>query len=212
LAKPSEDARGSVPVGPYRTNAPRPPEKRRPQELVYSSFERDFGMSGLLKSWFFLFTVPFLAFGLIGGLAGPVLGVVAAAGALWSTLRWQRGRRLAGKKVLHVEKGVLTVEPRAEGARGARFSLRDLDVVLDTKTIRKVLDGDAMLPVVRFTSSKIGPELDLTRIVLSNDLERYAMSEHFLSYTEALEWFGKIRVFLRSHGWVPADEREGADL
>jgi hypothetical protein len=26
---------------------------------------------------------------------------------------------------------------------------------------------------------------------------------------ESIEWLGKIRSFLRSHGWVPEDEREG---
>ena len=93
-----------------------------------------------------------------------------------------------------------------------RFPFEDLDVVLDTKTIRKVVDGDSMLPAVRFTNTKVGPEIDLGRIFLTNGHERYALIDDFLSHTHAIEWFGKIRVFLRLHGWVPPDEREGEQI
>jgi hypothetical protein len=31
-----------------------------------------------------------------------------------------------------------------------------------------------------------------------------------LPHFEATDWLGRIRVFLRKHGWVPEDERETA--
>ena len=77
---------------------------------------------------------------------------------------------------------MLCVAPR-DSRPIARFTVRDLDVVLDTKTIRKVVDGDSMLPAVRFTESKIGPEIDMARIVLTDGRERHALSDHFTSHT-----------------------------
>ena len=28
-----------------------------------------------------------------------------------------------------------------------------------------------------------------------------------MAHADSVEWLGKIRVFLRSHGWLPEDER-----
>ena len=33
------------------------------------------------------------------------------------------------------------------------------------------------------------------------------LTPRYTVYTECTERFGKLRVFLRKHGWLPADER-----
>ena len=192
-----------VAAPPYRTNAPRPPKESPPRELVYESEART---SALVKDCLAIAAIQiaiFVVFHKIGGAAGGIAAAVAAT-LLW----WRRPARRRRVKVLHVERGVLTIAPRDGESGAAHFYLRDLDVVLDTKTIRKVVDGDSMLAAVRFTSSKVGPEIDTSRIVFTSGAERHALSERFLSHMEAIDWFGKIRVFLRKNGWVPADERD----
>jgi hypothetical protein len=63
--------------------------------------------------------------------------------------------------------------------------LKDLlDVYLDTKTIRHT-----------------------ARIALELRQETFFLTQERSSHLDANEWFGKIRRFLRQHGWIPEDER-----
>jgi hypothetical protein len=164
------------------------------------------------QRWLPVSVVAVFTYAIAGETVGSTAGLVAGAAAALLVLWRRRAGHHASDKRLYVTKGVLMVEPRFGGGPGASFRLEDLDVVLDTKTIRKVVDGDAMLPVVRFTATRVGPEIDTARIIFTSGQERVALDDRFVSHTDAVEWFGKIRVFLRKNGWVPFDEREGADL
>lgn len=124
------------------------------------------------------------------------------------TVWWWRPR--ATGILLHIERGELTVDPRARTGRCSRVRLDDLtDVVLETRTIQPLLDGGSAIPALRFSESRVGGEVDKSRIALERgDDERILLGDTYLAHLDALEWFGKIRVFLRKHGWVPEDERD----
>ena len=63
---------------------------------------------------------------------------------------------------------------------------------------------------MRFIDAKVGPKVDTARIVLvSASGRQVTLTQDYLAHMSATEWLGKIRVFLRKHGWLPEDEREG---
>ena len=157
------------------------------------------------------------------GIAGTVGGAVAAAAGLpevgagiilgsaavgfW---RWRRAPDVAGV-LFRVEDGVLVVSVRGTNQVLARTRLVDLrNVSLDTKSIRKVEPGRDVVPAVQFINNQVGPEIDVARILLEikgSVPTTIRLTEAFLAHTDSVEWVGKIRVFLRSHGWLPEDER-----
>ena len=133
-----------------------------------------------------------------------LLGLVATgAFVVWM---WRR-RGQAGRIVMSVESGDLIVQA---GRRSlARMRLEDLeDVALDTKAIRPVQEGGSAIPAVRFIDSKVGPEIDVSRIVLVGGGSSVRLHEAHVAHMTATEWLGKIRVFLRKNGWVPLDEMD----
>ncbi len=70
-------------------------------------------------------------------------------------------------------------------------------------------EGNAVTPVSRLVDTKVGPELDVSRIAFEVDgrAEPIRLSEAYFSHMDSIEWLGKIRSFLRRQGWVPLDER-----
>jgi hypothetical protein len=157
--------------------------------------------------------------GILGGVSGvvaaaagfpsvgaAVLGVATAMG-IW---RWRRAPEVAGIAIL-VERGDVRVTNRATKKTLVSVRLVNLlDVALDTKSIRKVVPGKDAIPALQFLNTSVGPEVDVARIVfhLADEQEPVRLSDQFLAHMDAVEWVGKIRSFLRNHGWVPADERE----
>lgn len=185
----------------YRASLPPERDGPPPRELLVELADRDRDR-GAAVLWFQLFSLPVLVGVIVASAANPTLGLVAmvVAGALAIGLR----RRAAKARVLRltVADGALTIP----GKGAVRLDALE-DVVLDVKTIRRVQDGDSAVPAVRFTDTRVGPEVDLARIVIVGDGERVYLAEHWLAHMDATEWLGKLRVFLRKHGWVPADER-----
>jgi len=136
---------------------------------------------------------------------GAGILAVAAAVGIW---QWRRSPGMKGV-LLAVEHGELTVVAGSDVKLTVRL-VDLLDVSLDTKSIRKVMPGKDTAPAVQFISTSIGPELDVSRIVLklADGREPIRLSEQFLAHMDVVEWVGKIRSFLRKQGWVPDDERE----
>ena len=61
------------------------------------------------------------------------------------------------------------------------------------------------------TNPTFAPPTDKNRIALqARDGETFPLTTEFFSHTDCLDWFGKIRVFLRKNGWVP-DAEAGDD-
>ena len=139
---------------------------------------------------------------LISPTAGLVGMIASAVAVVW-------GFKRGGKRgiVLSVDAGTVIVTER--GKPRDRFSLEELvNVRLDIKTIQRVQEGSGMVAATRFIDTTVGPELDTARIVLiAKDGRELALTEEFLPHLDSSEWLGKIRVFLRKHGWVPEDER-----
>ena len=194
----------------YRTAAPREPEPTPPRELTYDARDDGAGRAEGLLALFRHFSLPLLvvvAASAIGGeIAGGAALVLGAAYSVWS---W-RTRKSRGGAVLRIDRGAVDVEVRGTRAVSDRFRLGDLaDVVLDVKTIERVMDGNSAIPAMRFIDSKVGPKVDTARIVLVGATGREVrLTEEYLPHMHATEWIGRIRTFLRKHGWVPEDERE----
>lgn len=154
-----------------------------------------------------LVSLPLLVAIVLQVVVGPTAGLVGLLGSigfgLWT---WRRGKSDA--VVFHVDGPRLRVGP-------ARRPLYDgalddvLDVALDTKQIEMVQEGGSAIPAVRFIESQVGPKLDRARLELVvRGRPSVTLTKEFGPHMEASEWAGKVRVFLRKHGWVPADERE----
>jgi hypothetical protein len=181
-----------------------------PRELDYAPMDESAGRDGQLA---LVRHVSMPLFGavvgawLIGPLGGAVALVMAIAASVWM---WRTRKKAAGAR-LRVDGDVLSVSLVRSG-REESFRLDDLaNVELDTKTIERVMEGGSAIPAMRFIDAKIGPKVETARIVLVSESGRQVwLTEEYLPHFDATEWLGKIRVFLRKHGWVPEDEREGA--
>jgi hypothetical protein len=195
----------------YRTPAEKEPAERPPRELFYAATDDAAGRADGMLALFRHVSVPILAAAGIGWLGGSIAGGAALAGGTAVSVWSWRTRKSRGGAVLAVEGGVLTVEVRGKRALHDRFRLGDLaDVALDVRTIERVMEGGSAIPAVRFIDSKVGPKVDTARIVLVAESGREVpLTSEYLPHMHATEWLGKIRVFLRKHGWVPESEREG---
>ena len=197
---------------PYRS-APLVESPPPPREHIFVARERDVN-AAFHRVW-----IRTVLFGLTGGACiatagspwvawGLMLGVLA-----WSIVSWRRTRR-GEAIVFSVDEGRLTVTSRGDGRPLlAELPLKKLlDVTLDTKSIT---------PVVRDTSysavageMKVRGEVDIARIVLVPlaPAEPVALTDERLAHMDAVAGAGKIRTFLRAHGWLPEDEREAAPV
>jgi hypothetical protein len=192
------------------------PDPRAPADLAYAATDASRRGSSAV-AMFQLFSVPLIVGLVLSQVAGPTaaaVGMVAAAvGGIW----WWRRAPHAGGVVLRVEGGDLLVLSANKKHVKERIRLEDLDVVLDTKVIQRVQEGGSAIPAMRFIDATVGPELDTQRIVVLGGAtngkggKRLALTEEYVPHMDAVEWFGKIRVFLRKNGWTPADERAAPD-
>lgn len=148
--------------------------------------------------------------GVVASAAGfPVVGAAVLAGAMVVALwRWRRAPTASGL-LFRVDSGELVVIDQGSKRLVVRTRLADLrNVSLDTRSIRKVEPGRDVVPVVQFIETQVGPEIDVARIVLERaGHPPLRLTDAFLSHTDSVEWIARIRVFLRSHGWLPEDER-----
>lgn len=186
-----------------------------PRELVYVATNRE--KEGIRYAWMQLFALPvILGIGIAVGTGISWLGLVAMVGAGVFAYRFRKKAVSARGALLVVEEGELKVFTRGGVAPLAVVKLRELsDVRLDIKTIQRVQEGDSMVAAVRFTNTTVGPSVDTARIVLvgrktkkTSDRLELNLTDEYYAHMDSTEWLGKIRVFLRKHGWVPADERK----
>jgi hypothetical protein len=196
----------------YRAPAPKPAEKQQPDELVYAPADPERHVGPLRRA-----IQASAAAALVGGLLiardatplGVALMVLAGGWGMW---QWRRTADVNGV-VLRVADGELEVTPRGSSAAMLRIRLPELrDVQLDTKTIRKVGPDRRTVHALPWTLSSVGPEIDVARITLVPDGARppVHLTDAYLAHIESVQWLGRIRAFLRGHGWLPEDER-GAD-
>jgi len=192
----------------YREPASRPEAELPPRELVYAAEDRaDRRRLGTLAIP--LVAAPVLALALLSAFVSELLGVAAFAASTAAVVWWWRRAWRPQSIVIRVERSDLQV--RIAGSLRT-MRLDDLvDVALDIKTIQRVVDGNSPIPALRFADTRVGPEVDTARIVLVGRDEQTPLTEAYLAHMDATEWLGKIRVFLRKHGWLPDDERDAPD-
>ncbi|MGO8998113.1 MAG: hypothetical protein ACLQVI_32745 [Polyangiaceae bacterium] len=166
---------------PYRVPSPPSSPAGLPRELVYTPPEPPASLASMVQS---------------------LARRVAAAVGRHVPLTAEDERHV----VLLVEHGELSL--LICGQPVLVVGLQDLlDVELDTHSIEK-LQGQVRPDGVIGTGQSLA--LDVARLVLvvSTRDAGIRLSEEYASYGESLEWMGRVRHFLRRHGWVPQDERE----
>jgi hypothetical protein len=194
-----------------RPSAPAPHEPAPPAELVHAPVLRATDRSaalGLVE----LGATAGLGGVAVGALVSPAAGLAAAVLFGAGLVLWRR--RAGSGVVLRVDEGLLEVRRRPSREVVARLRLVDLlDVALDTKPENVIQEGASTIPAVAFAESRVGATIDKARIVLVRSLPElsFPLTEGRGSYSEAADELGRIRVFLRKHGWVPLDERDERD-
>jgi len=203
MAEPHEDSVGAAYREPRNDRDERRAE--RDNELAYFP-EADRQNSAIGAVYGIL--LPALV--LVAGTAlshSFALGIGAGAAVLVTVLWRRRRAQVLPRATLRVDDGRLELNGPAFG-QPVNLDLNDLlDVYLDTKTIRRVEPGPSVIPAVQLLNPRVGGEQDTARIALELRTETFFLTQERSSHLDANEWFGKIRRFLRKHGWVPEDER-----
>ena len=154
------------------------------------------------------FIIPLLFAIAIAILGFPQLALAGAAAVV--IVQWVRRKRRRSQPhaILLVESDTVSIR-WTQGKEPFRVVLDDLlNVTLDTKEIQRVQENPAGAPQLRFINSRVGPGIDVARIVFDARKDYANLTEEYLSHLDCTEWLPKIRLFLRSHGWVPESERE----
>jgi hypothetical protein len=190
---------------PYRQEPSASADFSPAKTLVFDSLDREARRSAD-RSLLGLLAVPLLAGALARGFTDsetlPLVAMVASAIALG--IWWSR-RRAADKVRLEIDNGELHVQ---RARMDSRVKLADLlGVEFETKTIQRVEEGGSMIMAMRIIDSRVGVEVDTSRVVLRTTGPRILLGEAFISHTDTTETVGKVRVFLRKHGWLPQSER-----
>jgi hypothetical protein len=193
-------------VAPYRDEAPLA-KREVPQTLECWLRDGDKGRwlrTVYVKVWVLLVVVgPLLALG-----AYPAAALVAVLGGVWirSGVRDRKGAHV----VFHVA-GARVRVVRPAPAEIVEVTLDDLrDVRLDSKSASKnvtMARTDGVNTVFGMGSGH-NIDIDIARIELvTRDEQSIVLAGEFLSASLSAETMRTIRLFLRAHGWKPADER-----
>lgn len=147
---------------------------------------------------------------LVLGAAQPIVAVAFGVGAgLWI---WSGARQRPGARVrIHVDGGRIDID-RGAGRDWITLTFDQLwDVRLDTKAASRNVTAarsDGMNSVFGAASNH-NIDLDVSRIeVLTEEGDALLLNEEFFTNMHVVESLRQIRLFLRSHGWLPGDERE----
>jgi len=139
------------------------------------------------------FVLTALAAGMLAKYVSPTAALLPIAVAVVVFLfRWRAGE---GRFVLRVENGAVEVTRERRKGPAVRVGLDDLvDVTLDRET-RQTERGGQGRERVRIALERRAPD------------EPIYVPDERVTPIEAQEWFAKVRVFLRKHGWLPESER-----
>lgn len=193
----------------YREPAPPVDAAPPPRELRCVSVDRS-RRGNSATATFKLFAVPVVATMATLAVATPELALVALIGSSIGSVVWWRRAPLAGAVVLRVDEGELRVLARDGRHEVLRAPLTEVDVELDSATEERMQEGSALVADLRFVHATVGPGVETARVVVVAPGRRAALTEERVPHMDAAEQYGKIRVFLRKHGWLPRDERAGA--
>lgn len=135
---------------------------------------------------------------LLAGFSAKYLSPAVALGILGAgvVLFVARRKPRQGRFVLRVEDGILEVARERAAGPPLRMPLADvLDVTLDRQAKAASGRGGVASERVQMMLERAPPA------------EPIHVPDERITPIEAQEWHGKVRVFLRKHGWLPKDER-----
>lgn len=186
---------------PYRTGAE--PEAQTPPP---PSFEREWtdaraaGSSWAIYQLLFVGLVVAL---MLGSAWWPIgaAGLVTVVGYLYHRRREQRPVALRAE----VREGALTVRFHDKTMLVAPLSTV-LDIVVDRSEIQRVTYHQGVGEPLPNTQVSGGVQVGRLAARMADDRE-VRLTETAANDSTCMETFGKLRVFLRAHGWKPADER-----
>lgn len=136
--------------------------------------------------------VPVLAAGMLAKFVSPLAGLAALGVGI--LVLFSRRKPREGRFVLRVEEQVLVLARERGVLPPQRVLLAELlDVTLDRETRQAA--GRGATERMRIAFEQPSPAAPIF------------VPDARLTPLEAQEWHGKIRVFLRKHGWLPQDER-----
>jgi hypothetical protein len=145
------------------------------------------------------FALTALAAGLLAKYASLTAALLPLAVAI--VVFFVRRKSPEGRFVLRVEDHALEVTREHGTGPVVRIALADLlDITLDRQAHRAGGGGGSATERVRLALERRAPEVPIF------------VPEERVTPIEAQEWYGKVRVFLRKHGWVPEDERRTVAL
>jgi hypothetical protein len=193
---------------PYRTSAKPTRTAQVQTQFDYIALRRD-ATNHSLGFWLTYITIPTLVATMTAIWISETVGAIALVGMLAFGYFRRKSLATRARVVLRVEGGKLEVAGKGSNNMHHSIAFSELlDVELDTKTIQRVHEGTSPIPAVRFTDTRIGLDVDQSRLVLVLQRgERIPLSEQRVAHMDAVESFGKLRSFLRKNGWVPLAER-----
>jgi hypothetical protein len=156
-----------------------------------------------------LVSLPLIVAGTIAALGSPTGGLIGGVAAAVFGVWRNKKATTSNPYLFRVDGGALRVIG-SDGVREiARFDLEELlDVRLEIKTVKMVQEGSSLVPAVRFIETKVADEVDTAKLALvGRDRPPVVLGDEYIAHMDATEQMGKLRVFLRKNGWVPADER-----
>lgn len=143
------------------------------------------------------FALSAIAAGVLAKLVSPLAALLPLALVIVVVFVGRKSRE--GRFVLRVAEGTLEVTREKPHEAPVRIALDDLlDVTLERKTHAAGGRGGGAAERVRLALERSAPA------------EPVFVPEDRVTPIDAQEWYGKVRVFLRKHGWVPHGERETA--
>lgn len=192
---------------PYRVPIENEVDEPR-RSLVYTTEDPEKHVWGARRFLRVFFVASALGTALIMmgyGVAGAVTGTLGIA---WAIVR-MRQRPRPKSVVLEVKGGTLDVMVPARDVRRLHISLCDLhDVRLQSKSYEHANAAAGALGALEFDGRGRSRQVTVARIVLVDERgHELVLSEQWRAHFDCMEWLGRIRAFLRSHGWLPAEER-----
>ncbi|MDB4930310.1 MAG: hypothetical protein JWM10_2794 [Myxococcaceae bacterium] len=192
---------------PYRAPAEEEVRVAPPRLVVaWNDAEQDSRWKIYLRGYYALL----LVLGLLGAVAlasPPLAAVMAVALVVYWLVR--RKQKVAPGFTLDVADGVLAItRAGSDAAEVVRLSeVRDVEV--ERKSIQRVSFHQNAFDAVPTT--QLSGDLDVGRIVVvyEGDRPRARLTEEYAAGFVCMERFGKVRSFLRKHGWKPVGERGG---
>lgn len=197
-------------ASPYRKHESLPTRREPPLELIYRPSGSDRQIAPVRRALkTALLAAPIaIALALFGA---PTSSTFVMGGAIvFAVWRWRQTADMSGIRLRYEHDQLLITFGRSDVP--LRVPLRHLrNIQLDSKTIAKVSHEVRPDGVISMSGRPMVVDVSRVVLVLAEPEEPIHLTEDYVSHSECLEWLGKIRLFLRLHGWLPEDERAHPD-